>query len=60
MKITHTSDYNEKRKQEYPPLADYADAMYWASKGDNAKLEQYLAKIEQVKLKYPKPVKQEG
>lgn len=60
MKITHTSDYNEKRKQEYPPLSDYVDAMYWASKGDNVKLDQYLAKIDQVKNKYPKPKKQEG
>lgn len=42
------------RKGEYPPLADLADAMYWASQGDNTKLDNYYAACEAVKLKYPK------
>ena len=46
--------YIEKRQWEYPPLADLADAMYWASKGDNTKLDNYYAACEAVKLKYPK------
>ena len=43
-----------KRYQEYPPLTDLADAMYWASKGDNTKLDTYYAACEAVKTKYPK------
>jgi len=42
------------RKGEYPPLTDLADAMYWASQGDNTKLEAYYTACEAVKLKYPK------
>lgn len=42
------------RKGEYPPLVDFADAMYWASKGDNTKLDNYYAACEAVKQKYPK------
>jgi hypothetical protein len=44
----------DKRAPEYPSLADLADAMYWASKGDNTKLDNYYAACEAVKLKYPK------
>jgi hypothetical protein len=43
-----------KRLSSYPPLADFADAYYWAQKGDNSKMEEYLKKIEEVKNKYPK------
>lgn len=39
----------------YPSLGDFADAMYWQSKGDNSKLNDYFAKCEAVKQKYPKP-----
>lgn len=46
--------YIEKRQMEYPALADLADAMYWASQGDNTKLDNYYAACEAVKLKYPK------
>ena len=49
-----TKEYQRNRKPEYPPLADLADAMYWASKGDNTKLDNYYAACEAVKLKYPK------
>lgn len=45
------------RYAEYPPLADFADAMYWQSKGDNSKLDAYFNKIDVVKTKFPKPVK---
>ena len=47
--------YIEDRKKAYPPLGDYVDAMYWASTGDNSKLEAYYAACEAVKLQYPKP-----
>ena len=43
-----------KRKEEYPPLEDFADAMYWNSKGDDSKLTEYYAACEAVKTKYPK------
>lgn len=43
-----------RRKVEYPPLEDLADAIYWQSKGDSSKMTEYLAKCEAVKLKYPK------
>lgn len=43
-----------KRKAEYPPLEDFADAMYWNSKGDDSKLTEYYAACEAVKTKYPK------
>lgn len=46
--------YQEMRKAEYPSLADFADAMYWDSRGDSSKLLTYLAQCEQVKVKFPK------
>ena len=43
-----------RRSGEYPPLADFADAMYWSSKGDDSKLTSYYEKCDAVKTKYPK------
>ena len=43
-----------ERRGEYPPLEDFADAMYWNSKGDDSKLIEYYAACEAVKTKYPK------
>ncbi len=48
-------EYQRKRAREYPDLKDLADALYWSSKGDNTKLDEYYAKCEAIKLKYPKP-----
>jgi hypothetical protein len=47
--------YQRLRKSEYPPLADLADAMYWQSQGDDSKMQAYLAAVQAVKDKYPKP-----
>ena len=47
-------EYQRLRAREYPALGDFADAMYWNSKGDSSKLEAYFAACEAVKLKYPK------
>jgi hypothetical protein len=47
--------YADRRRGEYPPLADLADALYWQSQGKPELLQQYLAKIEAVKDRYPKP-----
>ena len=50
-----SNQYQLNRQPEYPPLSDLADGLYWASKGNNAKLEEYYAACEAVKAKYPKP-----
>jgi hypothetical protein len=50
----NNAEYKRLRSNEYPPLTDLADAMYWASQGDNTKLDNYYAACEVVKLKYPK------
>jgi hypothetical protein len=50
-----SNDYARKREAEYPPMTDYLDAIYHQSKGDNSKMNDYLAKCEEVKNKYPKP-----
>lgn len=44
----------ELRKAAYPSAADLGDALYWQSKGDNSKMEAYLAACERVKAQYPK------
>jgi hypothetical protein len=43
------------RYAEYPPVAEFADAMYWQSKGDSSKMAAYFAKCDSVKQKHPKP-----
>ena len=47
--------YKDDRQPLYPPLADFADAMYWNSKGDSSKLTAYYAACEKVKADNPKP-----
>ena len=47
--------YQSVRQPLYPLLADFADAMYWNSKGDSTKLEAYYAACEKVKTDNPKP-----
>ena len=47
--------YKDDRKPLYPPLEDFADAMYWNSKGDSTKLTAYYAACEKVKTDNPKP-----
>jgi hypothetical protein len=60
MKVTHKSDYRERRKREYPPLEDLADALYWQQQGDGSKLAAYFGKCNEVKRRFPKPVKAPG
>ena len=43
------------RQPLYPSLGDFADAMYWNSKGDASKLTAYYAACEKVKTDNPKP-----
>jgi hypothetical protein len=47
--------YQAERRHKYPPMSEFADAMYWASKGDQTKLDAYYADCEAVKIAYPKP-----
>ena len=59
-RVTLNSDYakvkyKDDRKPLYPPLEDFADAMYWNSKGDSRKLTAYYAACEKVKADNPKP-----
>lgn len=49
-----SKEYQRQRAVEYPPISDYIDACYWASKGDTTKLDEYYSKCDAVKLKYPK------
>jgi len=49
------SQYKSQRSKEYPSVKDFADAMFWASTGDDTKLQEYYAACQAVKDKYPKP-----
>lgn len=50
-----SKQYQRQRQPEYPSLATFADAYYWAQKGDNTKMDEYVAACDAVKAKYPKP-----
>ena len=47
--------YKERRKNEYPPLEDFSDAVFHERNGNAAPMEAYLAAVQAVKNKYPKP-----
>lgn len=48
--------YQDKRKAEYPPLTNLADALVHQDMGDGgAALKAYCVACEAVKAKYPKP-----
>ena len=47
--------YKDDRQPLYPSLGDFADAMFWNSKGDSSKLPAYYAACEKVKTDNPKP-----
>lgn len=49
------TQYQRDRAPQYPSLADFADAYYWAQKGDNTKMNDYIAQCDEVKNQYPKP-----
>tara|TARA_B100000700_G_scaffold201891_1_gene222036 strand:- start:268 stop:573 length:306 start_codon:yes stop_codon:yes gene_type:complete len=54
-RLTSLESYQKPRRDTYPPLTDFADAMYWNSKGDSSKLTAYYAACEKVKSDNPKP-----
>lgn len=49
------NQYQRNRQVEYPPIEDLADALYWDSKGDSTKLQEYFTACETVKARHPKP-----
>ena len=49
------TQYQRDRAPEYPNIKQFADAYYWAQKGDNTKMDEYVAACDAVKAKYPKP-----
>lgn len=49
------TEYERRRFSEYPSVLDFFDAYYWEKKGDPSKMEAYIAKIDSIKQKYPKP-----
>ena len=48
------SECHRKRREEYPPVGEYLDAVV---KGDEAQVSLYVQKCLEVKAKYPKPNK---
>ena len=47
--------YKDVRREAYPDIADFADAYYWAQKGDDSKMISYVAACAKVKADNPKP-----
>ena len=52
---TPEATYQEMRRFEYPSAADLGDALYWQSTGDHSRMAAYLAAVEDVKARFPKP-----
>lgn len=46
--------YVELREAEYPPMAEYLDAVV---KGDTVAINEYISKCLEIKVKYPKESK---
>ena len=53
------SECHRKRREEYPPLSELGDALYWKENGDPSKYDLYIKKCDEVKKKYPLPLKKE-
>ena len=47
----NAQEYARKRQAEYPPMADYLDAIV---KGDDTQKQKYIDDCKAVKEKYPK------
>ena len=42
------------RTLKSPPLQEFADAYYWQQRGDPKPMQDYLAKIDEIKQRHPK------
>jgi hypothetical protein len=49
------TQYQRDRKYEYPPITDLADALFHQQNGNNEPMTEYLAKVQAVKDRFPKP-----
>lgn len=49
------SQYQRDRANEYPSLAEFADAYYWSQAGNTAPMITWLNSVSATKAKYPKP-----
>jgi hypothetical protein len=52
------SECHRKRKAEYPPITELGDSLYWKENGDPSKYDLYIKKCDEVKKKYPLPIKE--
>ena len=48
------TQYQRDRAPLYPPIKDFADAYYWAQKGDDSLMTAYVAACAKVKADNPK------
>lgn len=48
------TEYQRNRKPEYPSLEEFVDAYYHEKKGNGTPMNEYIAKVDAVKAKYPK------
>ena len=53
--IFNDTQYFRNRGPLYPSLADFADAYYWAQKGNDSLMATYIAACDKVKSDNPKP-----
>ena len=50
----YDNQYLRDRIHNYPNITDLADAIYHQYKGDNSKMDAYIASVEAVKTQFPK------
>ncbi len=48
------ASYAEKRADAYPPLTQFADALYWRERGDDKPWRAWCDACDAVKSRYPK------
>ena len=49
------NEYQRDRIHNYPPLNMLAEAIYKQYKGDNSAMEAYIAAVDEIRAKFPKP-----
>jgi len=55
MKLTHKSDYAERRAKDYPTVEEQMDMLWHGMhEGTIAKVEPFYSRIASVKERYPK------
>jgi hypothetical protein len=60
MKLTHKSDYAERRAKDYPSIEEQMDMLWHGMhEGTIAKVEPFYSKIASIKERYPKVLRTE-